>query len=253
MVTGFESFRTHFAGYEDCYTIIGGAACDILMSDAGVEFRATKDVDIILLIEERFPAFAKLFWDYVKAGGYRCGWKKEEAPRFYRFTEPSSNNYPSMIELFSRRPDFQIGHEDIHLTPLPVTDEISSLSAIMLDDDYYHLMLQGRKTVSGVSVLDAEYLITFKVKAWLDLTEKKANGIHVNDRDLRKHRADVFRLYAIVDPSKHIELPLKIQEEMRRFLSLMEQESLNMQQYGLDGLSLKNVLEGLRTIYLLNA
>lgn len=23
MVTGFESFRAHFQGYEDCYTIIG--------------------------------------------------------------------------------------------------------------------------------------------------------------------------------------------------------------------------------------
>lgn len=62
MVTGFESFRTHFAGYEDCYTIIEGTACDILMSDAALEFRATKDVDMILLIEERFPDFAKLFW-----------------------------------------------------------------------------------------------------------------------------------------------------------------------------------------------
>ena len=34
MVTGFESFRAHFQGYEDCYTIIGGTACDILMSEA---------------------------------------------------------------------------------------------------------------------------------------------------------------------------------------------------------------------------
>ena len=51
MVKGFDSFCRHFAGYEDCYTIIGGTACDILMDHAGREFRATKDIDMILLID----------------------------------------------------------------------------------------------------------------------------------------------------------------------------------------------------------
>lgn len=29
MVIGLEAFREAFMGYEDCYTIIGGTACDI--------------------------------------------------------------------------------------------------------------------------------------------------------------------------------------------------------------------------------
>ena len=57
MVIGFESFRTHFAGYEDCYAIIGGTACDILMSEAALDFRATRDIDMILLIENRLEEF----------------------------------------------------------------------------------------------------------------------------------------------------------------------------------------------------
>lgn len=61
MVTGFESFRAHFQGYEDCYTIIGGTACDILMSEAALPFRATRDIDMILLIENRFEKFAPIF------------------------------------------------------------------------------------------------------------------------------------------------------------------------------------------------
>lgn len=69
MISGMESFREYFQGYEDCYTIIGGAACDILMHDAALSFRATKDIDMILLIENRFEAFATLFWKYIKAGG----------------------------------------------------------------------------------------------------------------------------------------------------------------------------------------
>ena len=34
MVEGIDSFREAFKGYEDCYTVIGGAACDILMTEA---------------------------------------------------------------------------------------------------------------------------------------------------------------------------------------------------------------------------
>lgn len=43
MVIGFEVFKEAFQGYEDCYTIIGGTACDILMDRANLDFRATRD------------------------------------------------------------------------------------------------------------------------------------------------------------------------------------------------------------------
>ena len=42
MIKGLGKFREHFAGFEDCYALIGGAACDLVMSSAGVPFRATK-------------------------------------------------------------------------------------------------------------------------------------------------------------------------------------------------------------------
>ena len=41
MVEGIESFIRKFADYSDCYTIIGGAACDILMTEADTGFRET--------------------------------------------------------------------------------------------------------------------------------------------------------------------------------------------------------------------
>lgn len=49
-----------------------------------MEFRATKDVDIILIVEDRFPEFAVVFWEYIKNGGYRCGWKNSPGIHFYR-------------------------------------------------------------------------------------------------------------------------------------------------------------------------
>ncbi len=248
MVIGFESFREHFRGYEDCYTIIGGTACDILMGEAALPFRATKDVDMILLIENRFDEFAGVFWSYIKSGDYRCGWRNSEIPHFYRFTEPQAPGYPMMIELFSRRPDFQLD-ESVLLTPLPTSDEVSSLSAIMLDDNYYNLMLEGRKTVDGISVMQAEYLTVFKAKAWLDLSQKKSQGIHVNDRDLRKHKGDVFRLFAIIDPTVRIELNDSVKDEMRGFLSAMEQENINLRDIGVSGFTVSEALDGLRTMF----
>lgn len=43
MVSGIDKFRNRFAEYKEQYTIIGGFACDLLMSDAGLDFRQTKD------------------------------------------------------------------------------------------------------------------------------------------------------------------------------------------------------------------
>ena len=53
MVAGIDSFRDKFRGFEDCYTVIGGAACDILMSEADIDFRLTKDIDMILILEDK--------------------------------------------------------------------------------------------------------------------------------------------------------------------------------------------------------
>ena len=252
MVSGFDSFRERFRGYEDCYTIIGGTACDILMSEVGLDFRATKDIDMILLIDTRFTEFTAVFWKYIKDGGYKCGWKSSDAPHFYRFTEPQAAGYPVMIELFSRRPEFQVQHPEIYLTPLPVSDEISSLSAIMLDDNYYRLMLEGRKTVDGVSVLGAEYLILFKIKAWLDLRKKKADGAHVNDRDLKKHKNDVFRLFPLVDPSAQIETFPAVEADLKQFVQMMTNEQVELERLGLQEVSLEEILNTLEKIFVVS-
>ena len=98
MVPGIDSFREKFKDYTDYYTIIGGTACDILLSEADLPFRATKDIDMILIMEDNFPEFASVFLEYIKEGGYKCGWKNEQNMHFYRFTE-GKFGYPTMIEL----------------------------------------------------------------------------------------------------------------------------------------------------------
>jgi len=249
MVKGFETFREVFEGYEDCYTIIGGTACDILMSAADLDFRATKDIDMILLIENRFEEFGQVFWDYIKAGGYRCGWKGSDELHFYRFTEPQNVNYPVMIELFSRDPGYQLHTSDMIITPLHISDEISSLSAIMLNEDYYDFMMQGRKVIDGIGVLEAEYLILFKMRAWVDLTYRKKAGEHVNIGDLKKHKNDVFRLFNLIHPEEKIRTSEVLKADVELFLESMPEENINLKNIGLD-MELPDVLRILRNIYL---
>ena len=62
MVRGLDVFRRRFAGLEDRYVLIGGTAVDIAMDDAGLPFRATKDLDIVLHVESLDVEFARLFW-----------------------------------------------------------------------------------------------------------------------------------------------------------------------------------------------
>ena len=105
MVTGIDSFKEWFKGYEEQYAIIGGTACDILMTEGGLDFRATKDIDLVLIIEALDVNFGKKFWEYVKQTGYEHCNKSSGEPQFYRFSHPISNQYPTMIELFTRKLD----------------------------------------------------------------------------------------------------------------------------------------------------
>ena len=153
MVKGIESFKEWFKGNESQYAIIGGTACDILMTEEGLDFRATKDIDLVLIIEAVDVAFGRKFWDYVKQAGYEHCNKSSGVPQFYRFSHPTSNRYPAMIELFTRKLDAIQLPDDAVLTPLPMDEDVSSLSAILLDDDYYEFLEQGKVTVDGVTVL----------------------------------------------------------------------------------------------------
>lgn len=251
MVIGLNSFISQFRDFTDCYTVIGGAACDILMSEAGLEFRATKDVDMILVLEDpgQFTGFAERFWEYIRQGGYTCGWKNSDSVHFYRFTKPTRPEYPVQIELFSRMPGYHLevpnGIISIH-----IDDQISSLSAILLDDEYYTFMLQGRVQENGLTILRPEYLIPFKMYAWLDFARKKANSEQANGKDLRKHKLDVFRLLQILPRDIRMSVSDGIRQHIDEFLRAMEQEEIALQQIKVH-MSKEEAIAMLRKIYLL--
>ena len=209
----------------------------------------TSDIDLVLIIEAVDANFGKKFWECVKQAGYEHCNKSSGVPQFYRFSHPITNQYPAMIELFTRKLDAIQLPEDAVLTPLPMDEDISSLSAILLDDDYYEFLKQGKVTVDGVTVLDAAYLIPFKAKAWMDLTDRKAAGEHVDSKNIKKHKNDVFRLTELIDPTAKVVAPQGVYADIQEFVQRMKNENVDIKQLGLVGRTKEKILEELKAMY----
>ena len=101
MVKGLDIFRNFFTGYEEQYVLIGGAACDIIFESNGASFRATRDLDMVLIVEALTPEFGERFWKFIVAGRYRNKAINGGKPQFYRFDKPENEMFPKVIELFS--------------------------------------------------------------------------------------------------------------------------------------------------------
>jgi len=209
MVNGLKLFKERFQSFDDCYTVIGGTACSVLMENATLEFRATQDIDMILLVEStRFNEFADQFLKFIEDGGYGCEERKNGTKRLFRFIEPQTAGYPTMIELFSKNALNMKGKRRI--TYVKTDKDSSGLSAMLLSDEYYNLAMQGREKIDGVWTLRAPYLIPLKMYAWLNLN---------------KHKYDVFRLLLLLS-DENISCNEKIRDDIAHFIEAMNHENV---------------------------
>ena len=104
-------------------------------------------------------------------------------------------------------------------------------------------------TVDGVTVLDAAYLIPFKAKAWMDLTDRKEAGEHVDSKNIKKHKNDVFRLTELIDPTVKIATPSGVYEDMQKFVDRMKNETVDVKQFGLVGRTKEQILQEIGELY----
>jgi hypothetical protein len=97
-------------------------------------------------------------------------------------------------------------------------------------------MMSGRKVVDGIGVLGAEYLIPFKMYAWINLVDCKASVEHVNEKDLKKHKYDVYRLLQIVIAGTKVESFGLVKKSILKFIddiSVLDASEIRLQQMGL--------------------
>jgi len=252
MVRGLESFQKHFEAHTDHYVLIGGTACDVRLAEKTLEFRRTKDLDIILIVEALTDGFVQHFWEFIRAGGYEVA-EIDEHKRFYRFIRPKNGDYPTMLELFARHPGVLQPTDGLHITDIPTGEDISSLSAILMDDDYYHFTLANSDTSNGLHLASDIALIALKAKAFLNNRQRKRDGHKVQDVDITKHKNDVIRLAAIVTGKEVGGLPESIRKDVATFIGVLPEEPDNIKEllkpWGLGNIRKEDIIAQLRTVF----
>lgn len=220
MVLGLDKVVEHLGRFSASYTIIGGAACYTHFKQLDLQFRATKDIDMVLRVDTVDLSFAEALKGFLDAGGYEARQRGAEGAReYYRFHKPTAEGFPSMLELFIRNAAVadKIA-EGQEIARIDVEDDLVSLSAIILDDHYFDILNRHSEIQDGISVLSVEMLIAFKAKAYCDLVRRRDEGdAKVKGDDIKKHRNDVFRLLTIVAPTRRIVLPNSILGDLGQY------------------------------------
>lgn len=252
MIRGIETFSEHFKEYEDQYILIGGSACDLLMDEAGLDFRATKDLDIVLCVEALSKDFVDYFWTFIRNGEYSVTVRRNGDKCFYRFAKPTKEGYPYMLEIMSRTPEVLGERPAGVVTPIYIEDESVSLSAILLDKTYYRFIVQMKTEINGVILADERCIIALKAKAWLDLSQRKENGeTNVDSKDIKKHKNDVYRLSQLLSRTPLEYVPNQIALDIKNFILGVEDDPIKLKDIGATS-TVKDICELLLLVYCSN-
>jgi hypothetical protein len=250
VVYGLEKFEEYFKDLSKHYVLIGGTACEILLSEMGVPFRSTKDLDVVLILESLDETFGETFWRFINDGDYEYREKNINGSQFYRFSKPKNDLFPRMIELFSRKPLNTVLKFENGLIPIHIDDKVTSLSALLLSDDYYDLLKNGKKLIGSCCVIDFETMILFKIKAWVDLNDKVKSKQNIDHRNIKKHKNDIFRLLVNVVPSQRIHVSETVKNDVLQFAQQVSKEKTELKDLGIRNSSVEDLLKLLTDIFL---
>lgn len=253
---GLDKFREYMSGFRSHYVAIGGVATVLTLEDRGLPARATKDVDIIIICQPESKFYMKRFWEFVKAGGYKL-WKPDDKedthPCFYRFIKPDNREFPIQVELFSKVPEYVEVPEDVHIVHIPMEGYTSSFSAIIMDEAYYDFAVTHSEIVGDIRILKPEALIVLKAVAFLENQRLKEKGDPVDQKDIDKHKKDVYRLAYVFNGSERFEVNDTIKERLRAFVSEVEKNPIDgknmMRGQGIPAMSMKDFTGLLRDIF----
>ncbi|WP_345948980.1 hypothetical protein ABDD95_19220 [Mucilaginibacter sp. PAMB04274] len=253
MVIGLDRLRSYFENYQEHYIIIGGTACEIRFSEREIDFRATKDIDMLLIVEALDRPFQEQFWKFIRDGKYVNQFFDGGERRFFRFSNPQAEGFPVVVELFSRKPDGIELPEDFHLTPVPTDEALSSLSAMLLHDEYYQFTLTNCDTLDQLRIANERALIVLKVKAFLNNRQRKAEGQQIQQNDIDKHKKDILKLVTTLSGEDRADAPDMIKADIAAFIEVMREEKPDIRAMakaaGVGAISLDELLEQLAAVY----
>ena len=222
MVHGLKHFAERMSDFKEHYVLVGGVAGDMLMDAIGGEFRATKDLDIVVFMKPD-PDFLGALATYIKDGEYGNKEKSDGAPQFFRFNKPRKAEFPKQIELFSKKPeDLQLLQEQ-HIIPIQKVEAGSQFSGILLEDEYYDLIKNNAEDGEHCKYITAIAQIPLKARAFNELRDRAAKGVPVDERDIRKHRNDILLFSAALPAVGSLKLSGLPQQHLADYIGIVSQ------------------------------
>ena len=215
MIQGLDFFRDYFKEFKDDYIIIGGLATAMNMHELGFVFRATKDIDLVVVTKDN-EIFLKRLLLFIKEAKYQTKQRTNNSNRknLFRFLNSDNKNYPEQIELFASYSEDSVLIKDNTIIPIKTPQYYDYLSAILLNGDYYNLLLKYTAVVNGLHIATPEVLIPLKAHAYLNLTT-------VGSSSAKKHLNDIVKLATILDEEKQVILDGLPKEDMQKIIPVV--------------------------------
>lgn len=235
-IQGLNNFKKFFKDDTDKYILIGGTATILNLDSIGLSRnRGTKDLDIVLVVDLLDTAFIDKFKKYIELGGYKTK-QANGKPQYYRFENPKNTDFPKMIEILSKKPDVFDSLKFTTATKLTIEEEMISLSALILDDEYYQFILDNNSKKEGILIADMECLVILKIRAYNDLKQKKEDvDSKIKSEDIAKHKNDIFRLAQNFNLTTKIKCTEKMMKDIKLFKDNISNDPVNLNDLGVDG------------------
>lgn len=249
---GIEHLIDYLYEYRDEYVVIGGGAAAVLMETQGLEFRSTKDIDIVLLTNGSTALNAKIT-NYIIAGQYQIKEASQEGSKYFRFRNPSNLEFPEIIEIFASNEQRISLNANQNIIPIQ-NDSIAKISAILLDDEYFSIIKENRLHVgSKTPVINALANICLKARAYRELSKNKEKGEAVDSKDISKHKKDILKLAVTLNGNEAIDLKEQAKSDMKYVLdelNMLEEKQFKVVMEKYPGVKKIELLKMLERIFL---
>lgn len=81
------------------------------------------------------------------------------------------------------------------------------------------------------------------------MKERKSNGDHIDSKNIKKHKNDVFRLTQLITTDTKQIISTEIANDMRKFLSEIENENIDLKSIGIKGSKKASIIDLLYNCY----
>lgn len=104
----------------------------------------------------------------------------------------------------------------------------------------------GQYTFIGGTACD---IILFKIKAWLDLSERRENGEHIDSKNIKKHKNDIMRLGASIEKGQQLQISGRVREDVEIFMDKVKNEPIDLKNLNLRNVTFDEVMNSIKECY----